>query len=63
MFIFLFIININIFCINNKLYIYYMGIILFISIYTIVFVICLFLYVIIYDHYYPETKKDRKQLV
>lgn len=40
-----------------------MGIILFISIYTIVFVICLFLYVIIYDHYYPETKKDRKQLV
>ena len=40
-----------------------MGIILFLVIYTVVFVICLFLYVIIYDYYYPDTKKieNRKQ--
>ncbi len=40
-----------------------MGIILFCVICTLVFVICLFLYVIIYEHYYPDTKKDIKQLV
>ena len=40
-----------------------MGIILFLVIYTLVYLICLCLFAIIHEHYYIKKNDDIKQLV